>query len=161
MHPTEVYVKVPGSKRKKADFVSTKIISPRNNTTVTEVYGDIDSGKFTEKGGIDFSLITVLAPNGEEFPFAFSVKEMVAESKKGKSIEPGAEFSGTTTTPSYRSADFLDPKSRAKSTGVEYAQALIALGGDDEDLARENVKDDLGGKGEITLTVDSVDADTE
>ena len=82
---------------------------------------------------------------------------MVAESKKGKSIEPGAEFSGTTTTPSYRSADFLDPKSRAKSTGVEYAQALIALGGDDEDLARENVKDDLGGKGEITLTVDAVD----
>ena len=105
------------------------------------------------------SLITVLAPNGEEFPFAFSVKEMVAESKKGKSIEPGAEFSGPTTTPSYRSADFLDPKSRAKSTGVEYAQALIARGGDDEDLARENVKDDLGGKGEITLTVDSVDAD--
>ena len=61
----------------------------------------------------------------------------------------------------YRSADFLDPKSRAKATGVEYAQALIALGGDDEDLARENVKDDLGGKGEITLTVDAVDADTD
>ena len=160
MHPTEVYVKVAGAKRQKADFVSTKIISPRNNTTVTEVYGDIDSGKFTEKGGIDFSLITVLAPNGEEFPFAFSVKEMVAGSNKGKSIEPGAEFSGPTTTPSYRSADFLDPKSRAKSTGVEYAQALIARGGDDEDLARENVKDDLGGKGEITLAVDSVDADT-
>ena len=42
MHPTEVYVKVPGSKRKEAEFVATKIISPRNNTTVTEVYGDID-----------------------------------------------------------------------------------------------------------------------
>ena len=41
MHPTEVYVKVPGTKRKAAEFVSTKIISPRNNTTVTEVYGDI------------------------------------------------------------------------------------------------------------------------
>ena len=37
----------------------------------------------------------------------------------------------------------------------------LPCGGDDEDLARENVKDDLGGKGEITLTVDSVDADTE
>ena len=86
---------------------------------------------------------------------------MVAESKKVKSIEPGAEFSGPTTTPSYRSADFLDTKSRAKSTGVEYAQGLIALGGDDEDLARENVKNDLGGKGVITLTVDAVDADTD
>ena len=36
MHPTEVYVKVPGSKRQKSEFLSTKIISPRNNTTVTE-----------------------------------------------------------------------------------------------------------------------------
>ncbi len=161
LQPTEVSVKLPGNKRNKSDFAIAKIISPRFNTSLDEVYGDLSGGKFTEKGGIDFSLITVLAPNGEEFPFAFSVKEMVAESKKGKSIEPGAEFSGPTTTPSYRSADFLDPKSRAKSTGVEYAQALIARGGDDDDLARENVKDDLGGKGEITLTVDSVDADTD
>ena len=58
MHPTEVYVKVPGSKRKEAEFVATKIISPRNNTTVTEVYGDIDSGTFTEKGGIDFQSVS-------------------------------------------------------------------------------------------------------
>ena len=62
MHPTEVYVKVPANKRQAAEFVSTKIISPRNNTTVTEVYGNIDSGTFTEKGGIDFQLITVLTP---------------------------------------------------------------------------------------------------
>jgi len=161
LQPSEVFVKLPGTKRKKADFAPAKIISPRFNTSLDEVYGDLSGGKFTEKGGIDFSLITVLAPNGEEFPFAFSVKEMVADSKKGKAIEPGAEFSGSTATPSYRSADFLDPKSRAKDTGVEYAQGLVALGGDDEDLARENVKNDLGGKGQITLTVDSVDADTE
>ena len=31
---------------------------------MTEVYGDIDSGTFTEKGGIDFQLITVLTPGG-------------------------------------------------------------------------------------------------
>ncbi len=161
LQPTEVFVKLPGTKRKKSDFAAAKIISPRFNTSIDEVYGDLSGGKFTEKGGIDFSLITVLAPNGEEFPFAFSVKEMIADSKKGKAIEPGAEFSGPTTTPSYRSADFLDPKSRAKATGVEYAQGLVALGGDDEDLARENVKNDLGGKGVITLTVDSVDSDTE
>ena len=161
LQPTEVSVKLQDNKRKKADFANAKIISPRFNTSLDEVYGDLSGGKFTEKGGIDFSLITVLAPNGEEFPFAFSVKDMVADSKKGKAIEPGAEFSGPTTTPSYRSADFLDPKSRAKSTGVEYAQGLIALGGDDEDLARENVKNDLGGKGVITLTIDAVDGDTD
>ena len=158
LQPTEIFVKVAASKRKKADFVPAKIISPRFNTSIDEVYGDLSGGKFTEKGGIDFSLITVLAPNGEEFPLAFSVKDMVADGSK--SIAPGAEFKGSTFTPSYRTGDFLDPKSRAKDTGVEYAQGLVALGGDDEDLARENVKQDLAGKGQITLSIENVDADT-
>ncbi len=160
MHPTEVYVKLAGNKRQTADFVPAKIISPRNNTTVEQVYGDLSGGKFTEQGGIDFQLITVLAPNGEEFPFVFSAKNLVADSK-GKSITPGTEFTGTTFTPSYRSGDFLDPKSRAKDTGVEYAQGLVALGGDDEELAKENIKQDLTGTGQITLSIDSVDGDTE
>ncbi len=158
LQPTEIFVKLAGSKRKKAEFLPTKIISPRYNTSLDEVYGDLSGGKFTEKGGIDFSLITVLAANGEEFPLAFSVKDMVADG--GKSIAPGAEFTGTTFTPSYRSADFLDPKSRAKDTGVDYAQGLVALGGDDEALAKENIKQDLAGKGQITLTVNSVDSAT-
>ena len=158
LQPTEIFVKLAGNKRQKADFVPAKIISPRYNSSIDEVFGDLSGGKFTEKGGIDFSLITVLAPNGEEFPLAFSVKEMVADGSK--SIEPGAEFTGTTFTPSYRSADFLDPKSRAKDTGVDYAQGLVALGGDDEELAKENIKQDLTGKGQITLSIEKVDAAT-
>ena len=159
MHPTEVYVKVPGSKRQKADFVSTKIISPRNNTTVTEVYGDIDSGKFTEKGGIDFQLITVLTPGGLEVPFAFSAKDLTANIPS--SLEPGTEVSGSTFTPNYRTGDFLDPKARAANTGVEYAQGLVALGGDDEELAKENIKVDVNGTGTIKLSITSVDSDTD
>jgi photosystem II oxygen-evolving enhancer protein 1 len=88
----------------------------------------------------------------------FSVKDMVADG--GKSIAPGAEFSGKTLTPSYRTGDFLDPKSRAKDTGVEYAQGLIALGGDDEDLQRETIKRDLTGEGVITLSIENVDSAT-
>ena len=159
MHPTEVYVKVPGSKRQKADFVSTKIISPRNNTTVTEVYGDIDSGKFTEKVGIDFQLITVLTPGGLEVPFAFSAKDLTANIPS--SLEPGTEVSGSTFTPNYRTGDFLDPKARAANTGVEYAQGLVALGGDDEELAKENIKVDVNGTGTIKLSITSVDSDTD
>ena len=159
MHPTEVYVKVARSKRAKAEFVPAKIISPRNNTTVEQVYGDVSGSTFKEQGGIDFQLITVLSPTGEEFPFVFSAKEMAVDFK-GKSIAPGTEASGTTYTPSYRTGDFLDPKSRAKDTGVEYAQGLVALGGDDEELAKENIKRDLDGKGVITLSIDSVDSDT-
>ena len=159
MHPTEVYVKVPGSKRQKSEFLATKIISPRNNTTVTEVYGDIDSGKFTEKGGIDFQLITVLTPGGLEVPFAFSAKDLTASIPS--SIEPGTELSGTTFTPNYRTGDFLDPKARAANTGVEYAQGLLALGGDDEELAKENIKVDVNGTGTVKLSITNVDSDTE
>ena len=100
LQPTEIFVKLSTNRRQKADFIPAKIISPRFNSSVDEVYGDFSGGKFSEKGGIDFSLITVLAPNGEEFPLAFSIKDMVAEG--GKSITPGAEFSGSTFTPSYR-----------------------------------------------------------
>jgi len=160
MHPTEVYVKVAKSKRSKADFAPARIISPRNNTTIEQVYGDVSGSSFNEKGGIDFQLITVLAPNGEEFPFVFSAKDMSVDFK-GKSITPGSEANGTTFTPSYRTGDFLDPKSRAKDTGVEYAQGLVALGGDDEELAKENIKRDLTGKGTISFSIDSVDSDTE
>ena len=159
MHPTEVYVKVPGNKRQKAEFISSKIISPRNNTTVTEVYGDVDSGSFVEKGGIDFQLITVLTPSGLEVPFAFSAKDLTA--KLPSSIEPGTEISGTTFTPNYRTGDFLDPKARAKSTGVDYAQGLVALGGDDEELAKENIKQDVNGSGVIKLSITNVDSDTD
>ena len=159
LQPTEVAVKIATKKRGTAEFVPAKIISPRFNTSIGEVYGDLSGGKFTEKGGLDFALFTVLSPGGEEFPLVFSIKDLVADAN-GKSIAPGTEFTGTTFVPSYRTGDFLDPKSRAKDTGVDYAQGLVALGGDDEELARENIKRDLTGKGVITLSIDSVDSNT-
>ena len=159
LQPTEVFVKLQTKKRGQAEFVPSKIISPRFNASIGEVYGDLSGGKFTEKGGIDFALFTVLAPNGEEFPLVFSAKQLVANSN-GKSIAPGTEFTGTTFVPSYRTGDFLDPKSRAKDTGVDYAQGLVALGGDDEELAKENIKRDLSGDGVLTLSIDSVDGET-
>ncbi len=158
MHPTEVFVKIAGSKRKKAEFAPAKIITPSNNTSVDQIYGDVSGDTFTEKGGIDFALITVLAPNGLEVPFVFSAKDLVMEASSS-SITAGTEFKGKTLTPNYRTGDFLDPKSRALSTGVDYAQGLVALGGDDEELARENIKRDVTGQGAITLSVDSVQGD--
>jgi len=159
MHPSEVFVKTSASKRKAAEFVPAKIISPANNTAIDQVYGDLSGNSFTAKGGLDFALITVLGPTGEEFPLVFSAKDMVVNSSN-KSLTAGTELTGKTRTPSYRTGDFLDPKSRAKDTGVDYAQGLIALGGDDEELAKENIKRDLEGEGQITLSIDSVDSNT-
>ncbi len=158
MHPTEVFVKVAATRRKQAEFVPAKIISPSNNTSIAEVYGDLSGSTFTAKGGFDFALFTVLSPTGEEFPLVFSAKDMVVNAS-GKSLSPGTELTGKTRTPSYRTGDFLDPKSRAKDTGVDYAQGLIALGGDDEDLAKENIKRDLEGEGVMTLSIESVAGD--
>ena len=47
------------------------------------------------------------------------------------------------------------------STGVEYAQGLVALGGDDEELAKENIKVDVNGSGTVKLSITNVDSDTE
>ncbi len=161
LHPTEIFVKVPGNRRQKADFAPSKIISPIHNTTIEQVYGDVSgSGTFTESGGIDFQLITVLTPGGVEVPLVFSAKDLVVSSGDS-SITVGTEFKGETRTPSYRTSNFLDPKSRALTTGVEYAQGLVALGGDDEELTKENIKRVLEGKGNITLSVDSVDSQNE
>ena len=158
LQPNEFAVKLASKRGKKADFVPAKIISPHTNSSIDEVYGDLSGGKFTSKGGFDFALMTVLGPGGQEFPLVFSIKDLVADGSK--SITPGAEFKGTTFTPSYRTGDFLDPKSRAKDTGVDYAQGLVALGGDDEELAKENIKQDLSGKGQISFTIDRVNEGT-
>ena len=94
-----------------------------------------------------------------EVPFAFSAKDLTANLPS--TIEPGTEVSGSTFTPNYRTGDFLDPKARAKNTGVEYAQGLVALGGDDEELAKENIKVDVNGTGVVTLSIENVDSDTD
>ena len=41
---------------------------------------------------------------------------------------------------------------RDRNTGVEYAQGLVALGGDDEELAKENIKVDVNGTGCLLYT---------
>ena len=40
-------------------------------------------------------------------------------------------------------------------------QGLVALGGDDEELAKENIKVDVNGTGVITLAINNVDSDTD
>ena len=148
MHPAEVYVKgEPANKRQEAEFVSTKILT-RFTTSLDQVYGDLavtgNGINFQEQGGIDFQIVTVLLPGGEEVPFTFSSKDL----------------NGSYRVPSYRTANFLDPKGRALTTGVQYAQGLVALNGQDDELARENSKRYIDGTGEMNLSITKVDAST-
>ena len=59
--------------------------------------------------------------------------------------------------PSYRTSNFLDPKGRGLTTGVEYAQGLVGLNADNEEIARENIKRYVDGTGSMELAITRVD----
>lgn len=160
-HPAEVFVKgEPANKRQEAQFVAGKILT-RFTTSLDQVYGDLivsDEGlNFKEQGGLDFQLVTVLLPGGEEVPFAFSSKKLDAKAD-GAAITTSTDFSGSYRVPSYRTSNFLDPKARGLTTGVEYTQGLIGLGADSDGLERENIKRYVDGTGTMELSITKVDA---
>ena len=163
LHPEQVYIKgEPASKRQEAKFVEGKILT-RYTSSLDQVYGSLtvndDGLSFAEEGGIDFQPITVLTPGAEEYPFTFSSKNLRATAT-GDSITTSTDFEGTYRTPSYRTSNFIDPKGRALTTGVDYAQGLVALGGDDAELATENVKRYIDGTGSMNLSITRVDPET-
>ena len=163
LHPSEVSVKgEPVNKRQEAQFVPAKILT-RKTTSLDQVYGDLTVGEqgltFQEQGGIDFQLVTVLMPGGEEVPFVFSSKQLNATAA-GAAISTSTDFSGDYRVPSYRTSNFLDPKARGLTTGVEYTQGLVGLGADSEGLERENIKRYVDGTGTMELSITRVDPAT-
>jgi Manganese-stabilising protein / photosystem II polypeptide. len=163
LHPDEVYVKgEPANKRQEAQFVLGKILT-RFTTSLDQVYGDLDVTddglNFKEEGGLDFQIITVLLPGGEEVPFTFSSKQLDATAE-GVAISTSTDFSGSYRVPSYRTSNFLDPKGRGLTTGVEYAQGLIGLGADSEGLERENIKRYVDGTGQMEISITKVDGNS-
>ena len=160
MHPAEVYVKgEPANKRQEAQFVPGKILT-RFTTSLDQVYGDLDvqgdALGFKEAGGLDFQLITVLLPGGEEVPFVFSSKELDATAE-GAAITTSTDFSGSYRVPSYRTSNFLDPKARGLTTGYSSAVGLVPAG---DDYTSETVKKYVDGTGNMSLSITKVDGNT-
>jgi photosystem II oxygen-evolving enhancer protein 1 len=160
MHPAEVYVKgEPANKRQEAQFVPSKILT-RFTTSLDQVYGDLAvSGNglnFQEQGGLDFQLITVLLPGGEEVPFVFSSKELAATAD-GTAISTSTDFDGSYRVPSYRTSNFLDPKARGLTTGYSSAVGLVPAG---DDFTGESVKRYVDGTGNMNLSITKVDSAT-
>ena len=160
LHPAEVYVKgEPANKRQEAQFVPGKILT-RFTTSLDQVYGDLDvqgNGlSFQEQGGIDFQLVTVLLPGGEEVPFVFSSKELDAVAD-GAAITTSTDFSGSYRVPSYRTSNFLDPKARGLTTGYSSAVGLVPAG---DDFTSETVKRYVDGTGNMSLSITKVDGNT-
>ncbi|KAH9711617.1 oxygen-evolving enhancer protein 1-2 [Citrus sinensis] len=152
LEPTSFTVKAEGvNKNAPPDFQNTKLMT-RLTYTLDEIEGPFEVSpdgtiKFVEKDGIDYAAVTVQLAGGERVPFLFTIKQLVAS---GKPENFGGEF----LVPSYRGSSFLDPKGRGGSTGYDNAIALPAGGrGDEEDLAKENIKNTSSSTGKITLSV--------
>lgn len=165
LQPTEFFVKEEGaSKRARSEFVPAKLVT-RKTSSIESVSGALKpsadgSLTFVEEDGFDFQAITVQLPGGERVPFLFTIKELVAQTQPGlTSINTSTDFQGEFKVPSYRTANFLDPKGRGLTTGYDNAVALPARA-DSEELARENAKQFDIGKGHISLQVAKVDNTT-
>lgn len=167
LQPTNYFVKEePTNKRKEAEFVPGRLLT-RFTYSLDQISGDLVIGSdgkltFKEKDGIDFQPITVLLPGGEEVPFLFTVKGLVATSKNPvTTINTSVDFTGDFNVPSYRGANFLDPKARGVASGYDNAVALPATA-DKEGLTSANVKlaDTKVKAGRISLQISKIDSDT-
>lgn len=165
MEPTSFFVKEePVNKRQEPEFVGAKMLT-RKTSSLDQIQGDLKvnpdgSLTFEEKDGLDFQAITVLLPGGEQVPFLFTVKNLVAQTQPNlTSINTSTDFEGTFKVPSYRGATFLDPKGRGVASGYDNAIALPSQA-DKEELRRANVKSVEGGSGKISLNVAKVDSES-
>ncbi|MEM6253993.1 MAG: photosystem II manganese-stabilizing polypeptide [Cyanobacteria bacterium P01_D01_bin.156] len=165
LEPTSYFVKEePLNKRREAEFVPGKSLT-RYTSSLDQVRGALSLNSdgsllFKEKDGIDFQAVTVLLPGGEEVPFLFTIKGLVAETQAGlNAITSSTDFIGDYRVPSYRTSNFLDPKGRGLTTGYDTAVALPA-GGDSEELIKENMKAFKVGQGTMSLQVEKVDSVT-
>ena len=162
LQPTSFFIKEESAnKRQKAEFVSGKLMT-RYTSTIESVEGKLSlnpdgSLTFVEEDGIDFQAITVQLPGGERVPFLFTIKSLVATTQPGLgSISTATDFEGSFKVPSYRTANFLDPRGRGLTAGYGNAVGLPAQG-DTEELAKENTKQFQLDKGRISLQVAKID----
>jgi photosystem II oxygen-evolving enhancer protein 1 len=165
IEPDDFFVKEePTNKRAVAEFVTAQPLT-RVTTTLDQIFGPLAvNGEgaltFTESGGLDFAAITVRVPSGEQFPFLFTTKGLVATaSTAGTAIAPDVTLGGDYLVPSYRTSNFLDPKGRGLTAGYETAVALPPQG-DSEEIMRENMKSFDVGTGHIEFTISKVDTET-
>lgn len=164
LQPTTFLVKEePRNKRQEAEFVPTKLVT-RETTSLDQIQGELKvnsdgSLTFVEEDGIDFQPVTVQMPGGERIPLLFTVKNLVASTQPNiSSITTSTDFKGEFNVPSYRTANFLDPKGRGLASGYDSAIALPQ--GKEEEVARANVKRFSLTKGKISLNVAKVDGRT-
>ncbi|ANV83149.1 Photosystem II manganese-stabilizing polypeptide [Picosynechococcus sp. PCC 7003] len=165
LEPQSYFVKEePLNKRREAEFIEGKPLT-RYTSSLEQMTGKIKAdseGRLTlvEEDGIDFQPITVQLPGGDQVPFLFTIKNLVAQtSTPSDSINTSTDFVGEFRVPPYRGAVFLDPKARGTASGYDNAVALPSQA-DEEELTRANIKQYESRTGEISLQIAKIDEKT-
>lgn len=165
LQPTTFFVKEEAAnKRAKPEYVSSKLVT-RLTSTIESVEGSLKKNNdgsltFVEEDGIDFQAITVQLPGGERVPFLFTIKNLVATTQPDTvTINSSTDFAGEFKVPSYRTANFLDPKGRGLTAGYDTAVAFPS-NADNQELAKENIKQFQLDKGKISLQVTKINGET-
>ena len=157
LEPTSFKVKEESQfKGKEAEFAPTKLVT-RLTYTLEQMTGKVSiSGnqiKFQEEDGIDYAPTTVQLAGGERVPFLFTARELNASGSLDN-------FAGNFKVASYRGSSFLDPKGRGGSTGYDTTVSLPTGAGDDEELAKENIKNAAASTGSMVLSTAKYDPET-
>lgn len=162
LQPTEVFVKEEAAnKRKEAEFVKSKILT-RATTSLDYIKASVTalpdgSLKLEEQEGMDYQPITVQMPGGERVAILFTIKGYKAVSQPGlEGLSTSTDFEGETEVPTYRGANFIDPKGRGLAIGYDAAEALPAKRSQYE----KSIKDDSTSKGVLSLLIARINSDT-
>jgi photosystem II oxygen-evolving enhancer protein 1 len=162
LEPTAFFIREEaGKKRKEPELVPGKLVT-RATSSLDFVKGTITANPdgsltLTEKEGLDYQPITIQLPGGERVAVLFTIKGYKATTQTGlNGITPSTDFEGETDVPTYRGANFIDPKGRGLAIGYDAAEALTAKR---DDFAK-NTKDDRTSKGKMSLQVAKVNSET-
>jgi photosystem II oxygen-evolving enhancer protein 1 len=165
LQPTSFFVKEEATnKRQKENFVPAKVMT-RYTSSMEAISGTLKANgdgsiTFKEEDGMDFQPVTVQLPGGERVPLLFTMKGLVATSRSGDPmLNASTDLQGTFRVPSYRTANFLDPKGRGMTTGYESAVSKPAAG-DDTNVSKENVKTFQMDSGKMSLQLARIDQAT-
>lgn len=162
LQPTNFYVKEESSNRRKsAEFVASKLLT-RATSSLDYVKGIVTaqpdgSLKFEEKEGLDYQPITVQMPGGERVAILFTIKGYTGVTEPGlNGLTTSTDFEGETDVPTYRGANFIDPKGRGLAIGYDAAEALPAK----RDEFSKNTKNDATSKGKMSLQIAKLNSET-
>jgi photosystem II oxygen-evolving enhancer protein 1 len=162
LQPTNFYVKEESTNRRKsAEFVASKLLT-RATSSLDYVKAVITAQAdgsllFEEKEGLDYQPITVQMPGGERVAILFTIKNYTATSEPGlNGITTSTDFEGETFVPTYRGANFIDPKGRGLAIGYDAAEALP---GKRDDFSK-STKDDSTSIGKMSLQIAKLNSET-